>query len=96
MLDFTSGCKTKKIARKIHIKIRMEVEKITPVAISPLDSCRGRGRHNLMPRIRGARPRHSPTVNTDDDTLNVVLLVIQEPLTKIGGPKDVCIQSGKH
>lgn len=68
----------------------MEVEKISPVATSPLDSCRGRGKHHLLPRIRSARPRHSPKARShnsaEDDTTTVVLLVIQEPRAKVETP----------
>ena len=68
----------------------MEVEKISPVATSPLDSCRGRGKHHLLPRIRSVRPRHLPKPSSstcaDDDATTVVLLVIQEPHAKVGTP----------
>lgn len=74
----------------------MEVEKITPVATSPLDSCRGRGKHHLLPRLRSVRPRHSPKASADEDTATLVLLVIQEPHAKVGVPKDGCLQNGTH
>ena len=71
---------------------RMEVEKISPVATSPLDACRGRGKHLLLPRIRSMRPRPSPKAcssgATGAETPTIILLVIQEPLAKVGTPKD--------
>ena len=69
----------------------MEVEKISPVATSPLDACRGRGKHLLLPRIRSIRPRPSPKASAaaaSAETPTIVLLVIQEPQAKIGTPKD--------
>ncbi len=72
--------------RKKYGKCRMEVEKISPVATSPLDSCRGRGKHPLLPRMRSTRPRHSPkatTMVTEDEAPSFILLVIQEPNTKL-------------
>ncbi len=71
------------------MKSRMEVEKISPVATSPLDSCRGRGKHMTLPRLRSTRPRPSPKATPSaSETPTVVLLVIQETHAKIGTPKD--------
>jgi hypothetical protein len=66
----------------------MEVEKISPVAQSPLDACRGRGKHPVLPRIRRARPRPCGSFTSTSESPTVVLLIIQEPLSKVGTPKD--------
>jgi hypothetical protein len=70
----------------------MEVEKISPVATSPLDSCRGRGKHLSLPRLRPTRPRPLPkaasTCGGSAETPTIVMLVIQEPQSKVGTPKD--------
>ena len=65
----------------------MEVEKIVPVASSPLDSCRGRGKHGLLPRIRSTRPRTSPSATCGKgvcDTPLVVMLIISDSSPKVG------------
>lgn len=67
----------------------MEVEKICPVSTSPLDACRGRGKHLILPRIRSTRPRPSPKASTSAaDSATIVLLVFQETQAKVGTPKD--------
>lgn len=66
----------------------MEVEKISPVANSPLDSCRGRGKHPILPRIRSTRPRPAAASTCDDASPSIILLVVQEPRPKVGTPKD--------
>lgn len=63
------------------------VEKIAPVASSPLDACRGRGKHALLPRLRSTRSRPSPKATSTDSPI-VVLLVVQETPHKVGTPKD--------
>ena len=68
------------------------VEKINPVATSPLDACRGRGKHLVLPRLRSTRSRPSPKASIAESP-SVVLLVVQEPVTKVGTPKD---GNGKH
>ena len=74
---------------EMYLKSRMEaVEKIAPVALSPLDSCRGRGKHALLPRLRSIRSRPSPKASTSTgcETPLVVLLVVQETTHKVGTP----------
>jgi hypothetical protein len=51
----------------------MEVEKISPVAPSPLDACRGRGKHLYLPRIRTARPRPSPKASASGELPSIVM-----------------------
>jgi hypothetical protein len=66
------------------------VEKISPVATSPLDACRGRGKHLLLPRLKSTRSRASPKASSVAiaESPVVVLLVVQETPHKVGTPKD--------
>lgn len=82
---FNKKYQNEKNVGKRYVENRMEVEKISPVATSPLDSCRGRGKHTVLPRIRSTRSRQIPI---SAESPNIVMLVIQEPHVKVGAPKD--------
>ena len=60
----------------------MEIEKVAPITVSPLDSCRGRGRYPILPRLKSTRPKQTHTETTETPT--VVILVIQESPIKVG------------
>ena len=84
--------------QKLSRKIGMEVEKLAPVATSPLDACRGRGlrpvhtipRLRVPTRTRQLGPRCSPSAAAAaaSETPSVVVLVIIESPCKVGVPSN--------
>ena len=57
------------------------VEKLPPIATSPLDACRGRGRHTIVPRKK-LRVRTPRVISTSSPS--VVMIVVVEPPLKVG------------
>lgn len=57
------------------------VEKLAPIVASPIDACRGRGRHTLLPRkkLRVRTPRILSVSSP-----SVVLIVVSESHIKVG------------
>ena len=62
----------------------MDIEKNAPITVSPLDSCRGRGKYTSLPRIKSTRTR--PVKSCDVENQMIVLVVIPESQYKIGIP----------
>jgi len=86
-----------RLRQKLSRKIGMEVEKLAPVATSPLDACRGRGLRPVIPRLRiptrtrQLGPRCSPSAASTAaaaETPSVVVLVIMESPCKVGVPSN--------
>ncbi len=86
-----------RLRQKLSRKIGMEVEKLAPVATSPLDACRGRGlrpvhtipRLRIPTRTRQLGPRCSPSAAAAAcDTPSVVVLVVMESPCKVGVPSN--------
>lgn len=66
----------------------MDVETLAPIAISPLDGCRGRGRCSITPRMKSTRQRNSPT--DMNDTPKSIILFIPEYSPKVGAVNIEC------
>jgi hypothetical protein len=63
----------------------MEIETLAPMVSSPLDSCRGRGKCSLIPRIRS--PRQNRILTSDSistETPKIIVLFISEYSPKVG------------
>jgi len=64
----------------------MEVEKSAPVSLSPLDNCRGRGKHLYLPRCKTPKMRRaSPKASATAESPSVVLFILPpESQSKVG------------